>query len=120
MGRKEQLKRGPEEKWEILQEGLKSGNIAEACRKHGVTCGEHPVFGYRRVAWNTVFLGAPNDAIVPGSSQLNNSYGFAAPGVIHSASLSKLGFTRPAELDAGSGIYSPVLKLLTAPVPHTS
>jgi transposase-like protein len=36
MGRKEQVKRSAEEKWEILQEGLKSGNIAETCRKHGV------------------------------------------------------------------------------------
>jgi transposase-like protein len=36
MGRKEQAKRSAEEKWEILQEGLKSGNIAETCRKHGV------------------------------------------------------------------------------------
>lgn len=36
MGRKEQVKRSAEEKWEILQEGLKSGNIAETCRRHGV------------------------------------------------------------------------------------
>jgi transposase-like protein len=36
MGRKEQVKRIAEEKWEILQEGLKSGNIAGTCRKHGV------------------------------------------------------------------------------------
>jgi transposase-like protein len=37
MGRKEQVKRSAEQKWEILQEGLKSGNVAETCRKHGVT-----------------------------------------------------------------------------------
>jgi transposase-like protein len=36
MGRKEQVKRSAEETWEIIQEGLKSGNISEACRKHGV------------------------------------------------------------------------------------
>ena len=36
MGRKAQVKRSPEEKWEILQEGLRSGNIAETCRKHGI------------------------------------------------------------------------------------
>lgn len=36
MGRKEQVKRSAEEKWEILQEGVRSGNIAETCRKHGV------------------------------------------------------------------------------------
>ena len=28
MGRKEQVKRSAEQKWEILQEGLKSGNVA--------------------------------------------------------------------------------------------
>jgi transposase len=36
MGRKAQVKRTPEEKWEILQEGLRSGNISETCRKHGI------------------------------------------------------------------------------------
>jgi transposase len=36
MGRKPQVKRSPEEKWEILQEGLRSGNISETCRKHGI------------------------------------------------------------------------------------
>ena len=36
MSRKEQMKRSAEEKWEIVQEGLRSGNIAETCRKHGV------------------------------------------------------------------------------------
>ena len=36
MGRKAQVKRSPEEKWEILQEGLRSGNISETCRKHGI------------------------------------------------------------------------------------
>jgi transposase len=28
--------RSPEEKWPILQEGLKSGNISETCRRHGI------------------------------------------------------------------------------------
>ena len=36
MGGKAQVKRSPEEKWEILQEGLRSGNISETCRKHGI------------------------------------------------------------------------------------
>ena len=36
MGRKEQLKRSAEEKWEVLQVGIKSGNIAETCRRQGV------------------------------------------------------------------------------------
>src|SRR2546427_142043 len=68
MGRKEQVKRSAEEKWEILQEGVERGNIAENCPKHGgapklrgsgadrrydqqiiAACGEKPTFGYRRV-----------------------------------------------------------------------
>jgi transposase len=36
MGRKPHVKRSPEEKWEILQEGLRSGNISETCRQHGI------------------------------------------------------------------------------------
>ena len=36
MSRREQVKRSAEEKWEIVQEGLRSANIAETCRKHGV------------------------------------------------------------------------------------
>ena len=36
MGRKPRVDRTPEEKWEILQEGLKSGNVSETCRRHGI------------------------------------------------------------------------------------
>ena len=36
MGRKEKVKRSAEEKWGIVQEDPRSGNIAEICRKHGV------------------------------------------------------------------------------------
>jgi transposase len=36
MSRKPQVKRSPEEKWEIVQEGLRSGNIAETCRRYGI------------------------------------------------------------------------------------
>ena len=36
MRRKPRVDRTPEEKWQIIQEGLKSGNVAETCRKHGV------------------------------------------------------------------------------------
>ena len=43
MGRKAQVKRSPEEKWEILQEGLRSGNISETCRKYGIAAN----LGYR-------------------------------------------------------------------------
>jgi transposase-like protein len=28
--------RSPEEKWQIVQEGLKSGNVSETCRRYGI------------------------------------------------------------------------------------
>ena len=36
MSRKVRVNRSPEEKWQIIQEGLKSGNISETCRRHGI------------------------------------------------------------------------------------
>jgi transposase len=36
MGRKPRADRSPEEKWQIVQEGIKSGNISETCRCHGI------------------------------------------------------------------------------------
>ncbi len=36
MGRRPRVDRTPEEKWQILQEGLKSGNVSETCRRHGI------------------------------------------------------------------------------------
>jgi len=36
MGRKPRVDRTPEEKWQILQEGIKSGNVSETCRRHGI------------------------------------------------------------------------------------
>jgi transposase len=36
MSRKARVDRCPEEKWQIIQEGLKSGNISETCRRHGI------------------------------------------------------------------------------------
>src|SRR5258708_34282186 len=35
MGRKPRVDRSPEEKWQIVQEGIKSGNVSETCRRHG-------------------------------------------------------------------------------------
>jgi transposase-like protein len=49
MGRKPRVDRSPEEKWQIVQEGLKSGNVPETCRRHGIApnlvefLGEHGV-----------------------------------------------------------------------------
>lgn len=36
MGRKAAVQRTPEEKYAIVLEGLKSGNIAETCRRHEI------------------------------------------------------------------------------------
>jgi transposase-like protein len=36
MSRKPRVQRSPEEKWQIVLEGLKSGNIAETCRKYEI------------------------------------------------------------------------------------
>ncbi len=33
MGRKPRVERTPEEKWQIVQEGIKGGNVAETCRR---------------------------------------------------------------------------------------
>ena len=36
MTRKPRVQRTPEEKWEVVLEGLRSGNIAETCRRYGI------------------------------------------------------------------------------------
>ena len=36
MGRKPRVERTPEEKWQIVQEGIKGGNVAETCRRYGI------------------------------------------------------------------------------------
>ena len=36
MGRKPRVERSPEKKWQIVQEGIKSGNVSETCRRHGI------------------------------------------------------------------------------------
>jgi transposase len=36
MGRKPKVDRTPEEKWQIIQEGMKSGNVSETCRRRGI------------------------------------------------------------------------------------
>lgn len=35
MGRKPRADRSPDEKWPIVQEGLKSGNVSETGRRYG-------------------------------------------------------------------------------------
>jgi len=36
MGMKPRVDRTPEEKWQIVQEGMKSGNVSETCRRYGI------------------------------------------------------------------------------------
>ena len=37
MGRRPRVERSAEEKWQIVQEGIKSGNVSETCRRHGIS-----------------------------------------------------------------------------------
>jgi hypothetical protein len=37
MGRRPRADRSPEVKWQIVQEGIKSGNVSETCRRHGIS-----------------------------------------------------------------------------------
>jgi transposase-like protein len=37
MGRRPRVDRTPEEKRQIVQEGIKSGNVSETCRRHGIS-----------------------------------------------------------------------------------
>jgi transposase-like protein len=54
MPRKPKVQRTPEEKWQIVLEGLKSGNVAETCRKYEIA----PTLYYR---WkDEVEEGAPH------------------------------------------------------------
>lgn len=41
MSRKPRVQRTPEEKWQIVLEGLKSGNVAETCRKYEIAPNLH-------------------------------------------------------------------------------
>lgn len=36
MGRKPRVDGTPEEKWQIVQEGMRSGNVSESCRRYGI------------------------------------------------------------------------------------
>jgi transposase-like protein len=37
MGKKPRVDRSPEEKWQIIQERIKTGNVSETCLRHGIT-----------------------------------------------------------------------------------
>ena len=54
MSRKPRVQRTPEEKWQIVLEGLKSGNVAETCRKYEIA----PNLYYRWKDWEAVWNSA--------------------------------------------------------------
>lgn len=64
--------------------------------------------------WPSVFGGAANDAIVPTSSQLNDTTDLLRvfPFVIHTPAIASLNFTGPGELQTASGIPDVVVDLL--------
>jgi transposase len=43
MGRKPRIDRTPEEKWQVVQEGIKSGHVSETCRRYEIS----PTLFYR-------------------------------------------------------------------------
>lgn len=72
--------------------------------------------------WQAVFSGADNDAIVPVTSQVNDSLGgnnafvfVGTGGYVHSPGTEKLGFAPPSVLDPGD-VPNEVIKLLNTPV----
>ena len=43
MGRRPRIERTPEEKWQVVQEGIKNGNVSETCRRYQIS----PTLFYR-------------------------------------------------------------------------
>jgi|SRR5580658_3500151 transposase-like protein len=64
MGRRPRVDRTPEENWQIVQEGIKSGNVSETCRRHGISPSLFP--HVRR---------APRPDKLPGAAQVSRSKG---------------------------------------------
>jgi hypothetical protein len=64
MGRRPRVDQTPEEKWQIVQEGIKSGNVSETSRRHGISPTLFP--HVRR---------APRPDSLPGATQVSRSKG---------------------------------------------
>jgi transposase-like protein len=62
MGRRPRVDQAPEEKRQIVQEGIKSGNVSETCRRHGISPSLFP--HVRR---------APRPDNLPGAAQVSRS-----------------------------------------------
>jgi transposase-like protein len=64
MGGRPRVDRTPGEKWQIVQEGIKSGNVSETCRRHGISPSLFP--HVRRT---------PRPDNLPGAAQVSSSKG---------------------------------------------
>ena len=62
MGRRPRVDRTPEENWQIVQEGIKSGNVSETWRRYGISPSLFP--NVRR---------APRPHNLPGAAQVSRS-----------------------------------------------
>jgi transposase len=76
MGRKRRIDRSPEEKWQIVQEGIKSGNVSETCRRHGIA----PNLFYR---WKDEAEQGAKAALGPTGRDAPRSGCFDEPGGAH-------------------------------------
>lgn len=69
MSRKARVQRSVEEKWEIVLEGLRGGNLAETCRRYGIA----PTLYYRwkeeAIQGATAALGGRSAAVANGEQQ---------------------------------------------------
>lgn len=86
-----------------------------------------PLAGYfTSTNWQAIFQNADNDAIVPVTSQVNNSLGNSnaflftgTQGYVHSPGTEKLGFASPSVLDPPD-VPNEIIKLLNTSVVQTS
>lgn len=69
MSRRARVQRSPEEKWQIVLEGLKSGNIAETCRKYEITANLYYRWKDEVEAGAKVALGGRSAAARPDAEQ---------------------------------------------------
>jgi len=84
MGRKPRVDRSAEEKWQIVQEGIKSGNVSETCRRHGIAWGEKRCRGGNREGSSHPAVGTNAGAKVTGDRNPKKRRGGVSCGAVHS------------------------------------
>src|SRR5438094_5534841 len=84
MGRKPRVDRSAEEKWQIVQEGIKSGNVSETCRRHGIGWGEKRCRGGNREGSSHPAVGTNAGAEVVGDRNPKKRRGGVSCGAVHS------------------------------------